>query len=167
MFLQLRDLFAYYTSVCFYLSLTRSAQADTSPLAFQVCPHAGKPWEEILILGQLYLCAGMRGACPAGKDIKDEIGAVNDTAVELFLDVTHLTGRELVIKDGKSNFIFCNKRCDLPDLALIDEGARIGVFYPLQKIPDRIRSGCFRKECQLVKIITGCALTDLRSDYSD
>jgi hypothetical protein len=130
-------------------------------------PHAGKPGEEILVLGQLYLGAGMRGACTAGKDIKNEIGAVNDTAVELFLDVTHLARRELVIKDGKSDFISFNKRGDLFDLALIDECARIGMFNPLQEISYRLCSRRFSKECQLVKIITGRALTDLRSDYSD
>jgi hypothetical protein len=130
-------------------------------------PHAGKSGEEILVLGKLYLCAGMRGAGTAGKDIKDEIGAVNYTAVKLFLDVTHLAGRELVIKDGKSNFISFNKCSDLFDLALIDECARIGVFNPLQKISYRLCSRRFGKECQLVKIITGRTLTDLRSDYSD
>jgi hypothetical protein len=55
----------------------------------------------------------------------------------------------------------------LPYLALIDEGAGVGVFDPLKEIPDRICSRRFCKECQLVKIITGCALTDLRSDYPD
>jgi len=109
----------------------------------------------------------MRGAGTTGKDIKDEIGAVNDTAVEIFLYVTHLAGRELVIKDGKSNFISFNKSSDLLYLALIDECAGIGVFNPLQKISYRFCSRRFSKECQLVKIITGRTLTDLRSDYSD
>jgi hypothetical protein len=41
------------------------------------------------------------------------------------------------------------------------------VLNPLQKVFYRLCSRCLCQECQLVKIITGCVLTDLRSDYSD
>jgi hypothetical protein len=41
------------------------------------------------------------------------------------------------------------------------------MFNPLQKVFYRFCSRCLCQECQLVKIIAGCILTDLRSDYPD
>jgi hypothetical protein len=109
----------------------------------------------------------MRRAGTACKDIKDKVGAVNDPAVKRLLYVAHLAGGELIIKDGKGYVIRGNKLSDLFDLALIDKCTRIGMFNPLQKVFYRFCSRCLCQECQLVKIIAGCILTDLRSDYPD
>ncbi len=57
--LQTGDLVTNYTAVGFYLSFTGATQTDTSALPLEVCPHAGQPGQQILILGQLHLGAGV------------------------------------------------------------------------------------------------------------
>jgi len=73
--------------------------------------------------------------CPGatGEYVENKIGTVNDTAVELLLDVAHLAGRQLIIKDGKSDLILSHESGYLLNLPLVDEGAGIGMLNTLQE----------------------------------
>jgi hypothetical protein len=75
----------------------------------------------------------MRCAGTTGKYVENKIGTVNNTAVEFLLDVAHLTGRQLIIKDGKSDLILSHECGYLLNLTLIDEGAGVGMLNTLQE----------------------------------
>jgi hypothetical protein len=84
-------------------------------------------------LSQFNLGAGMRCTGATGKYVEDKIGAVNDTAVELLLNVAHLAGSQLIIKDGQSDLILSHESGYLLNLSLVDEGAGIGMLNTLQE----------------------------------
>jgi len=100
----------------------------------------------------------MRGAGTAGEDVKDKIGAVNNAAVELLLNVAHLAGGELIIKDGQGDGVSGNKSRYLLYLALVDKGPGIGMLNTLKKRSDGHSSCCLGKKCELIKVIAGSAL---------
>lgn len=80
----------HYTAVCFYFRFTGTAQTDTSPLAFKVCPHARKAGQKVLVLCQFYLraCIGRLGA--PGKDVEYEVRTVQYFYLEFTLDIAQL-----------------------------------------------------------------------------
>ena len=47
------------SSVGFDLCFAGAAQADAAPLPFEVGPHSGQPWQQVLILCKLNLGSGM------------------------------------------------------------------------------------------------------------
>jgi len=109
----------------------------------------------------------MRCARPSGEDVKNQIGAVNDAAGEILLDITHLAGGELVIEDREGYFV-CSDECSyLFDLPLVDKSARIGMFNTLQEFPDRHCTCSLGKKRQLVKVFTGAGFIYLRGDDPD
>jgi hypothetical protein len=75
----------------------------------------------------------MRCAGTTGKYVENKIGTVNNTAVELLFDVAHLAGRQLIIKDCKSDLILSHECSYLLNLALVDEGTGIGMLNTLQE----------------------------------
>jgi len=73
----------------------------------------------------------MRSAGSAGEYVEDEVGAVNDAAVEFLLNVAHLAGCELIVEDSQGDLIGCNKTGNLRDLATVDKCAGICMFNAL------------------------------------
>jgi len=162
--LELRDLVTDDTAVGLNLSLTRSSQSDTSPLPFEVSPHAGESREKVLVLSQLHLGSGMRGTGPSRKNVKYEVGAVDDAAVEILFNIAYLAWGELIVKDCECDLTGSNKGSYLLYLPLVDKGSWIGMFNALQELPDRHGSGRLCQERKLVKVIAGAGLADLRGD---
>jgi len=61
-------------------------------LTFEVGPHPGQPWQQVLVLGQFHLCAGVGGAGPHGENIKYEVASVDDAGFQRLFQVAVLAG---------------------------------------------------------------------------
>ena len=110
-----RDIFVEdYAAVGLDLSLARAAHAYTAALTLKVCPHAGEPREQVLVLGQLHLCLGIGCARSLGKDIEDEASAVEDLDLQLPLYVGYLLRRQIIVEDSHRDIIVFDIGAYLP-----------------------------------------------------
>ena len=82
--------------------------------------------EHIAVLRQLYLGFSRSGLRTHGEDIEDESAAVEHLHAEFLAQNTHLRGREVIVEDNHRRLLPLHKLADLGDLALADEGMRIG-----------------------------------------
>ena len=69
-----------------------------------------------------------------GKDIEDELGAVEDAAGESGLEVAELGGREVVIEENEIGFGGSRDAGDLLNLAGANERGRIGLWPALHNL---------------------------------
>src|SRR5690606_17280634 len=101
------------TAVSLYFCFTRASCANTATETFQVFPHAPQSWQYVLVLSQLHLRPCLCCFCPAGKNVEDEIGAVNSFYIQYFFNVVDLRSAEFVIKDDNTDIFSLDV---LPDL---------------------------------------------------
>ncbi len=88
------DAVLHAAAVDFELGLARAARADSAALAGEVRPHAGEArGEGALQLRELDLEAALARARALGKDVEDELRAVEHLAVGQFLKIAPLRGR--------------------------------------------------------------------------
>ena len=132
-------------------SSTRSS-ADTALLLAKVGPHAGKPGKHILHLSQFYLGLGLSGLRPGGKNIEDQVTAVEDLDLQHLFQVAQLTRAEFVVKNDHVRLVFGHIQPDLFQLSLPYKGSGMRMIQFLRKFPQRNCSGCFGQKSQLVHV---------------
>src|SRR5713101_6291784 len=76
---------------------TRSARADSATEARKLFASACQPREQIIQLRKLHLKLAFAGARVAGKNIEDELGAVNHAATHSFFKIAQLAGGQIMI----------------------------------------------------------------------
>src|SRR5205823_4512817 len=85
------DAILHAATICFQLCFAfTAAHADPAFLTRQVAPETSQSRQKMLQLGQLNLELAFAGASALRKDIKNEGRAVQDFAVENFLEVAAL-----------------------------------------------------------------------------
>ena len=139
------DLIADQPAVGFELSFAGTARADRALHAFEVRPLTGQPRQQVLMLGERDLDRAFAGSRALRKDIQNQRGAVDDLAVESFLEIALLGGRELVVADHDGGAEVVAHGGDLLNLALADPGARVGVRAPLDHARERHRASPSRQ----------------------
>ena len=121
-----------FAAVGFELGLARSAGADAAAKLRHLRATPGQPWQHVLKLRQFDLELAFAGAGVAGKDVKNELGAIDDATVEFVFEITKLGGRQLVVEDESSGIgHFCGGS-DLFDLATADQGCCVGAVAALE-----------------------------------
>lgn len=125
--LDLADAHAQQASVGFQLGLTRTAQADTAFLPFEVGPAAYQPRAHVLQLRQFHLQLAFVGTCALGEDVEDQPGPVEYAALERSLEVALLAGRQGVVENHQLDVFGLDQVVQLLDLATADKifGARL------------------------------------------
>ena len=149
------DFLGNETAVGLNLAFAGSAHTDTAPLAFEVGPETGEPREHILQLSQFDLRFGDGGACPAGEDVENQRGAVEDTAVESPLEVAELSRREFVVENDKIGVEGVLVFNDLLQFAAADIGAAVGSVEFLDDCLEGDATCRFEEESQFVETLLG------------
>ena len=135
------------------LCLAGASHADTAALSLEVCPESCEAGEQVLVLRELDLCLGGGGLRAAGEYVEDEAGAVEYLDLELFLEVGYLLGGEVVVEYDDSDVVGLHVLCDLLELALADECARVGVVELLCEPCHGDRSGSIGQKLELVEVL--------------
>ena len=86
-------------AVFFQLRFAGAAQADAAGIARQVGPHFPQPRQRVFQLGQLDLQAGLHRARPRGKDVEDQLAAVEHFDLGGLFKIANLGWRQVVIKN--------------------------------------------------------------------
>src|SRR5882724_2959008 len=76
------DPFLHATTIDFQLCFTRTAHADSAGLTRKVFPHASQARQKILQLRQLDLQTAFATARALGKNIENQLRAIEDLARE-------------------------------------------------------------------------------------
>ena len=133
------------------LRLTRAARSDPAaqPRQRRAGPH--EPGQEIFQLRQLNLELTLTGARTAGKDVENELCAVDDFPVQRPLQIPELRRTQLVVDDDHIHFRFVTGPRQQLNLALAQEERRIRPLSILQHAQDDRGARCGREAGQLVK----------------
>ena len=90
-----------FAAIGFQLGFAGTAGADAAAELRHLHAASRQSRQQVLQLRQFHLELAFTGARVAGKDVEDELGAIDDAQVELALQVALLRWRQLVIEDDE------------------------------------------------------------------
>lgn len=119
--------------------------------------------QHVAILCQLYLCFGIGRLGTHGKDVENEVGAVENFHTQGALNVAQLFGREFIVENHHTYFAFgvllsFDVGAYLLEFSLTHIGYRRGAVELLRKALDGDSPCRFGQKLQFVKIFVGLAL---------
>ena len=94
----------------------------------------------------------MCGLRPAGKNIKNQTGTVEDTYLQFLFDIAQLFGRQFVVEDGDSDLVFRDIFLNLTQFARSDKRDGMRHIQPLSELFDRFDTRRFSQKRQLLQI---------------
>ena len=125
--LQLLDALLQQAAIGFQLRLTGAAQADgTAALALQVGPAADQARGHVAQLRQFHLQLAFVAARALGEDVQDQAGAVQHAALQEFLQIAFLAGREREVDQHQVGAGRVGGRLHFLQLAAADQRGGIG-----------------------------------------
>jgi hypothetical protein len=131
----------YLPAIGFQLCFSRPARADAAAKLRHLHATAREPWKQILQLRKFYLELAFTRARMAGKDVEDQLRAIDDAGVQLALDVALLRWRKIVIEENDVGSRAGHRPGDLLKLAAADQCCRIELVAPLDHLTYDSRSG--------------------------
>ena len=120
-------------AVGFELRLARAPGADPATQLRHFDSASAQPGQHVLQLRQLHLQLALTGAGVFGKDIEDELSAVDHSRVNQFLDIALLRRREVVIEKQQIGRNRGHRAGDFFQLSLSHERGRIWTIPMLQE----------------------------------
>jgi hypothetical protein len=90
---------------------------------------------------------------PAGKNIQDQIVAVEDTAIQFPFDISDLGRRETVVENDHIYRIFADPCLNFFEFTGSDIGTRVGMVEILNKPLYGNTPGRFHQKRQFVKVL--------------
>jgi hypothetical protein len=132
--------------------------ADAGPLLGQAEALAAQARQVVAELGQLDLELALVRPGPLGEDVEDELGPVDDLALDLVLEVALLGAVEGAVEDDQIGVGFPGGVGDLLHLALADEPAGIEARPDLEDLPGHLGPGRRREAGQLRHGLLGFVL---------
>ena len=140
----------------FQLGFTRSPGANSTTLPAETGPHAGKPREQILILGKLYLKSAFFRAGPLGKNIQNQGTAVQNRYADQFLQRPDISGRKGVIENYHGAFRCLGKHSDFLCLPCANKAVRIRRMPVLQNLRRAESASRLQKCVQFLQTLFRC-----------
>ena len=137
------------------LGFAGAAHADSALLALEVSPHARQAGQQVLVLGEFDLGAGVRGLGPCGKDVEDEVGAVHHLALKQSLDVFELRRTQFVVKNDEVNLFGVEVGLDFVHFSGTEKQFRIRLIKFLRENGDGFGSGGLSQKAELVEVFVG------------
>ena len=138
-------------AVGFQLGFTGAAGADGALLTLQMGPHAGKPRQQVFVLGQLYLQPALFGFGSLGKDVENQRAAVEHPNLCHLLQCAVLRGRQVIVEYDHRRIVMLYQLGQLRGLALAKQRARIRGGPVLQHFGATDSTGGLQKGFQLVQ----------------
>ena len=139
--------------VALQLGFAGAAGADAAALPGQALAHAGEPWQEILILGQLHLEAALLGLGPLGEDVHNEGAAVQHRQADDLLQGPDISRGKLVVEDDHGRRRGLRQHADLLGLALADEAVGVWIGPVLQHLAGAEAACGFQQGLQLFQAL--------------
>src|SRR6266849_1766626 len=126
----------------------RSTRAATSALASEArhgCAAAGQARQKIVQLRQFYLQLAFAAACVAGKNVQNELRAIDDTAFSRRFNIALLHRRQVPVENDQRGLVRSCFRANLVQLAAADERRGISRLAYLVYRAGDFRAGAARQ----------------------
>ena len=136
-------------AVGFKLGFPRSTGADSAAKLRHGLAPAGEARQQVLKLRQFHLELTLAGAGVAGKDVEDDLGAVENAKLERGLQVAQLRGREIVVEKDQVSLRGGGNACDFLHFTRANERGRIGTVTALQKLGGNLGTGAGHQLAEL------------------
>ena len=137
--------------VAFQLRFAGAPGADAAALPGKTLAHTGKPWQQVLILGQFHLEPAFLRLRPLGENIHDQCASVQHRYADDFLQRPDISRGKLIVKNHHGGSGGLHQHPDLPGLALADKAVGIRAGPVLQHLPGAEASGGFQKRFQFLQ----------------
>ena len=144
--------------VGFQLGFAGATGADTAALSGQVLAHAGKPGQQVLILGQLHLQSAFLGLGTLGKNIQNQGASVQHRHAHDLFQGPDIAGGQLVVKNYHGGFRSLHQHPHFLGLALADEAVGIRGVAVLQNLGSAEAPCGFQQGFQLFQSFIGSGL---------
>ncbi len=140
--------------VGFQLSFSRSAGPDAAAELRHGRATAGQPGQHVLQLREFYLQLTFAAARVAGKDVENELGAIDHPYRQRVFQVPELGWGQIVIEENQGSLRRLRDCGDLLYFAFADQGCRVRLGPSLQHFGDNFRA---RTSDQLAKFSKRCS----------
>ena len=137
--LELVDAALNAAAVGFELGFAGAAGADAAAQLRHGFALAGEARQHVLELRQFHLQLALAGAGVAGKDVENQLRAVEHAAGQGGLKVAQLGGREIVVEEDQIGLGGGGDAGDLLHFAGADERGRIGPGAALHQLGGHLR----------------------------
>ncbi len=108
-----------------------------------------QPRNQILQLRQLHLDLRLRRLRPTRKDLKNQLGPVDDLDPQRQIQIVHLQRRQIVVEDHHIRARFAAGQLHIRQLAFADQQPRRRLRPTLHDAPDHLRPRRIRQPLQL------------------
>ena len=135
------------------LGLAGAAPADAAGEPRHRGAVADHARQEVAQLGQLDLQLAVRGGRVLGEDVEDQGRAVDDLELGVLADLAGLRGREVGVADQELDVLLERPHEHVAQLALTEEGARVGAGAALGSEVDQVQAG---GAAQLAQLLLAC-----------
>ena len=133
------------------LGFARSAGTDAAAQLRHLHAAPCQPRQQILQLRQLHLQLPFTGARVPGKNIENQLRAIDHPHMQNVFNVSLLRGGKIVVKDDELGPGRTGRGRDFFQLALADDGGRIRLIFRLQKLPRHLAAGTESQLAQLIQ----------------
>ena len=161
--LELIDAALNAAAIGFELGFAGAASADAAAELRHGFAAAGEARQHVFELGELDLKLAFAGARVAGKNVEDELRAIEDAARQSGLKVAQLRGRQVVIEEDEVGVGGSGDAGDLLDFAGADERGGIGARAALHELGGDLAAGAQKQLAKFgerfFSIKTGCVET--------
>ena len=152
-FLDLADTIADTAAIGFEFLFARAACANAAAKAREFFAASGEAREQVIQLRQLDLKLAFTRAGVRGKNVENELRAVNHAAADSLLHIAKLNGREIVVHDYERDAMEFGFHADFVDLTAPDESGRIERLANLQQGASYVCASADRKLLQFFQRI--------------
>ena len=152
--LDLRDAVADAAAIGFEFLFARAACADATTEAGKFFAASGEARKQIIQLREFHLQLAFARAGMRGKNVEDELSAINDAAANSLLHVAKLNGREVVVHDDERDTMKFRFHADLVNLAAANECGWIERFANLQQGACDVCAGADGQFLKLLERVT-------------
>ena len=141
--LDLADAVANAPPVGFQFLFARTARADAAAEAGKFLAASGEARQQVIQLRELHLQLAFAGARVAGKNIENQLGAVNHARADAFLHIAELHGSEVVIHDHQRHVPHFGFDADFIELAAAHQRGGVQSVAHLHHAAGDFCSGAF------------------------
>ena len=125
LFFEKMDSVTHAAPIDFEFCFAGTASADSAHQPRHLNARAGQARQHVFQLRKLDLNLSFAALRALGKDIEDELSAIDDLEVGRFVDRAHLRGREILIEDDRVRAELQAANDQLIELAFADQRSRI------------------------------------------
>ena len=140
-----------FPPVGFELSFAGSAGANTAAQLRHLDAAPSQARQHIVKLRQLHLQLAFTGASVFGKNVEDELSAIDHANVDHPLDVALLRGGEIVVEEQKIGGNRSGGARDLFQFAAADQSGRVRAVAALQEFSGNFGAGAPGQGAEFVK----------------